>query len=168
MPGKSSQKGTIATVASKLAAGVQKHFASTTPILIAETSFSPAQLAAKLERLAFLRSEVEAAKAALKGKLEDEKREGPALRVLYFAVISFVRVAYEGAPEILADFGLAPRKTRRPLSGEEMVAAVAKRASTRAARGTIGKKEKAAIRGHVTGVVVTPVTRATEPPQKIA
>jgi hypothetical protein len=94
----------------------------------------------------------------MRGALEDEKREAPALRAFYFAVVAFVRVAYEGAPEILANFGLSPKKVKKPLSGEQQAAAAAKRAATRAARGTIGKRKKAGIKGSVTGVVVTPVT----------
>jgi hypothetical protein len=158
MPGQSSHKADVAALATKLAAGVQKHFAPTMPIVITEGTFTPTQVAAQLQKLATLRSEVDAAKAVLKGALADEKKEEPALHAFYSAVIAFVRVAYEGSPEILADFGLAPKKVRKSLSGEKQAAAVAKRASTRAARGTMGPKKKAAIKGNVTGVIVTPIT----------
>src|SRR5260370_25089587 len=42
-------------------------------------------------------------------------------------------------------------------------AAAAKRKSTRAARGVIGTRKRAAIKGDVTGVVVSPVKGAHEP-----
>jgi hypothetical protein len=162
MSGKNSNKADEAALAAKLAAGVQRHFAKLS-IVIAEGTFTAAQVAAQLEKLASLRSEVESAKAALKGALEDEKKEAPALRSFYLDVISFVRVAYGGAPEILADFGLTPKKVRKPLSAEQQAAAAAKRASTRSARGTKGKKQKAGIKGNVTGVVVTPITTPPAP-----
>ncbi|HEY6463270.1 MAG TPA: hypothetical protein VIY73_24050 [Polyangiaceae bacterium] len=44
-----------------------------------------------------------------------------------------------------------------PLTTEQKAAAAAKRASTRAARGTKGPKQKAKIKGTVTGVLVTPL-----------
>lgn len=163
MSGKGSQKGNVAAVAQKLAAGIQKHFAATASIVVAEGTFTPAQIAAELEKLATLRSAVEAAKALLKGAISDETKQMPELRAFYSAVIGYVRAAYGSSPAILADFGLAPKKARKAPSVEQQAAAAAKRASTRAARGTMGKKKKAAIRGNVSGVVVTPVTVSPNP-----
>jgi hypothetical protein len=45
-----------------------------------------------------------------------------------------------------------------------VVAAVAKRAATRVARGTKGSRQKAAIHGDVTGVTVTPVVEPAPTP----
>jgi hypothetical protein len=42
----------------------------------------------------------------------------------------------------LADFGLNPKKARTPLTIEEKAAAAAKRKATRAARHTMGSKQK--------------------------
>ena len=69
---------------------------------------------------------------------------------------------FSGQTDVLADFGLAPRKkaVRTP---EAKVAANAKAKATRTARGTKGKKQLAAISGDVTGIVVTPVTATTVP-----
>jgi hypothetical protein len=62
---------------------------------------------------------------------------------------------------VLADFGIS-LKQRGPLTVEEKTAAVAKRAATRAARHTMGPKQKLEVKGDVTGVVVTPV-KAPDP-----
>jgi hypothetical protein len=153
-----NNKSNEAALATKLAAGLQQHFAANSVLYIAKQSLSPAQVAAQLEQLATLRSGVDAAKAAFQGKLAEERAAAPALRAFYLAVVGFVRVAYEGAPQVLADFGLAPAKPRKQLTPEERAAAKAKNRATRAARGTVGKKKKLAIKGAVTGVVVTPVT----------
>jgi hypothetical protein len=58
----------------------------------------------------------------------------------------------------MATVGVAPRKRPPPLTVEQKVVANAKRAATRTARGTQGKKQKAKVTGNVTGVSMTPVT----------
>ena len=74
------------------------------------------------------------------------------------AIVQAVRTAFGGQADVLADFGLAPKKARAPLTVEQMAAAAAKRKATRAARGTTSKKaSKKGIKGAVTGIVVTPI-----------
>jgi len=68
-----------------------------------------------------------------------------------------VKLTYSESPDVLADFGLTPRKVATKLTTEEQMVAVAKRVSTRGARGTTGKKAKKAIKGDVVNVVTTPV-----------
>jgi hypothetical protein len=77
---------------------------------------------------------------------------------------------YGTAVTTLADYGLKPRKARAPQTGEQITAAAAKRTATRKARGTTGKKKKLAVKGDVTGVIVTPVTAspAAEPSTQTA
>ncbi len=67
-------------------------------------------------------------------------------------------VFYAGQVQTLTDFGLTARKTP-VVSPETMVAAAAKAKATRAARHTLGKKQKAKI----TGTVVT-TAPAVPPP----
>jgi len=61
---------------------------------------------------------------------------------------------------VLADFGIQPPKVRVPLTVEAKAAAAAKRAATRAARHTMGSQQKKAVKGDVTGIVMTPITAA--------
>jgi hypothetical protein len=65
------------------------------------------------------------------------------------------------AADILALFGLKPRKGPAPRTGEEIAAAAAKAKATRKARGTASRKQKLAIVGNVTGITVTPLTAPT-------
>ena len=67
---------------------------------------------------------------------------------------------FAGLFDTLADFGLSPRKVA-VVSPEARVAAVAKTKATRAARHTMGAKQKKAIQGDVTGVLITPITPST-------
>ena len=156
MPGKKSNRSEAA-LAEELSLGTQKHLSAVTQVLIEGVTFTPAQVITQLTTLADLRAAVDAAKAIEKGRLAEERSKGPSLVAFLHAFESFVRTAFGGQPEILADFGLAPKKVRTPLTVEQQAAANAKRAATRKARGTIGKKKKLAIKGNVTGIVVTPV-----------
>jgi hypothetical protein len=64
-----------------------------------------------------------------------------------------VRAAVKGAlgatNPALADYDIAPNKQRRALTTEEEAAKVAKAKATRAARHTMGKRQKEAIKGQV-------------------
>jgi hypothetical protein len=70
---------------------------------------------------------------------------------------------YGTAVQTLAEYGLQPRKARKPATAEELAAAKAKRAATRKARGTTSKKQKLTVHGDVTGVTVTPITTPQPP-----
>jgi hypothetical protein len=67
----------------------------------------------------------------------------------------------------LADFGIAVKKPRRPLTSEENALAVARRAATRAARRTVGPVEKLKTVGATPTVTIGPegttVAYATPP-----
>ena len=109
-----------------------------------------------------LRADVDAAKASTKAKLAAEAASMPSLRTFMSALMTYVKAAYVGSPDVLADFGIS-LKSRAPLTVEAKAAAVAKRAATRAARHTMGTQQKKAIKGAVTGVLVTPITAARPP-----
>jgi len=160
-------KTSEATLATQLAAGTQKHFASIAALMFAGGTSTPSQVVAQLVLLATLRSDAEAAKANVKVKLAAEKAQAPALHDLLIAYVAFVRATFSSA-SVLADFGLAPRKAATPLTVEQQAAAKAKRAATRKARGTMGKKEKLAVKGDVTGVAITPITAPAAQPAPAA
>jgi hypothetical protein len=77
-----------------------------------------------------------------------------------------LEAAYAGAIEQLADFGLKAPKPRTPLTPEQKAAAVKKAEATRAARHTMGPKQKAAIKGTVpaTAPETQPAAPAPTPP----
>ncbi len=138
---RSPSKGTVVALAKSLIAGTNKHLGNVTQVTLAGGSYTAAQITSKLNQLVTLRTDVDASKAATKGKLAVEKTDMPALRVFTDAVVSYVKAAYGNAPEVLADFGLTP-KARTPLTVEAKAAAAAKRAATRAARKTMGSEQQ--------------------------
>ncbi len=75
------------------------------------------------------------------------------------SITSGVRGAVGSSPTALAPYGLKPRKDPEPLTAEQNVEKAAKALATRKARGTLGKKQKAAIHGTVT----PPATGTTVP-----
>jgi hypothetical protein len=150
-------KTTDAALAEQLIAGTKLHFATAASLAFASGQFTPAQVEASLQQLATLRNDVDDARIALKAKLAAEAAQAAALREFMLAFVQFVRATFSKSPDVLADFGLEPKKAAAPLTTEQKAAAVAKREATRAARGTKGSTQLAGIKGAVTGVVITPV-----------
>jgi len=157
-------KSTEALLAAKLAAGTQKYLSKVGSLTIEGVSYTPAQLESQLNAFSSLRNDVDAAKATVKAKLALEKAQAPAMRALILAFVGILKGMFGNQPDVLADFGLPPKKARTPLTVEQKAAAAAKRKATRAARGTKGKKERLSVKGNVTGVVVTPVTAGPSEP----
>lgn len=153
-------KNTEADLAGSVAAGVTKHLSNVATLTFGVGSFTPAQLLAQLSLLVTLRQAVVAAQAVVKAKLADEAAQAPTIRATLVAFVAFVRQMYANQPDVLADFGLVPRKAATPLTAEQRAAANAKRKATLAARGIVGKQKRKAVKGDVTGVTVTPTTTA--------
>jgi len=154
-------KAGVVARAKALIAGTDKHLSNVTQVTIMGQSLSPAQVAGELQALVDLRTAVDAAKASTRAKLAEEQAQTPSLRSFMGALVMYVKAVYQNSPDVLADFGIAP-KARTPLTVEAKTASVAKGASTRAARHTMGSKQRLAVKGDVTGVTVTPVG-ATQP-----
>jgi hypothetical protein len=154
----------LVDLAVKLIAGTQKRLASTGQLRFAGKTFTPSQVEAQLQALVTLRADAEAAKALARAKVAAQRAQLPALRAFVQAFAAVIKAQYGTEPDVLADFGLEPRKAPTPLTPEQKTAAKAKRAATRKARGIIGSRKRAAVKGDVTGVIVTPVTAADELP----
>jgi hypothetical protein len=159
MATKVDNKGQAVVVAKQLIAGTEKHLTGTTQVNLVGSSFTLAELTAKLQSLVTLRTNVDAAKASTKEMLATEAAQRPSLRTLMSAYVAYLKAAYVGSPGVLADFGIN-LKSRVPLTVEGKAAAVAKRKATRAARHTMGPQQKKVIKGDVSGVLVTPITDA--------
>ena len=158
MATKKENKATVVTSATQLIAGVTKRFATGTQVSFAGGSFTPAQITSKLQALVTLRTDVDTAKASTKAKLAAESADAPALRTFMSALVAYVKAVYGTQPDVLADFGLTPKAPRTTPTIEDKAAAAAKRTATRAARHTMGSKQKPDVKGAVTGVTITPVS----------
>jgi hypothetical protein len=157
-----TQKNKSASRAEQLIAGTKQDFANVASLAFAGSTYTPAQVQTSLQTLVDLRNAVDAAKAVTATKVAAEKAQAPSLRRFMSAYVTFVKATFGDHPDVLAHFGLAPRKAATPLTVEEKAAAAAKRKATRDARHTMGPQQKRDVKGDVTGVKVTPVT-ATKP-----
>jgi hypothetical protein len=157
-------KNTDALRAQELLTGVQKHFATFNTLILGSASYTPAQLESLLQTVVDLRAAANAAKVATKAKLMAEAVQVAPLRGVMAVLSAYVKASYSQSPDVLADFGLKPRKATTPLTNEQKTLAAAKRAATRAARHTMGPKQKKGVKGDVIGVTVTPITA---PPQVV-
>src|SRR5580692_5027313 len=151
------------SLAETLIAGAKKHITTTSSLVIGGVTLTPAQVEASLQTIIDLLSGVSAAKAATQAKLVAWKAQAPSLRSQMAAFVAYVRASYGNSPDVLADFGLKPRKAKTPLTTVQRAAAAAKRAATRAARHTMGKVQKKSVKGTVTTIVSPAPTTAPEP-----
>jgi type I site-specific restriction endonuclease len=152
MPDTSKTKETA--LAQQLLAGLQKHLANVTSLTVASADYTPAQIVTALQTLMTLRAAVQAAQAAAKAKVTAENAQAPALRAIMMALVAYVKLTFSESPDVLADFGLKPKKAPTPLTAAQKAVASAKRKATRAARGITTKKAKQAVTGNVVDVAI--------------
>lgn len=144
-------------LATQVLAGFEKHLASATSITLKSVVYTPAQITTALQALVALRAAVQAAQVAAKAKLTAETAQAPALVDLLVALVAYVKLSFSESPDVLADFGLVPRKVATPQTAAQKAAASVKRKATREARGITTKKAKKALTGNVVDVTMTPV-----------
>ena len=165
----SSKQTKAATLAQlqALITGLQKRFPNGS-FTLGNTAYTTAALAQLFQGLIDAINKVNAAQASAKvavaAMASTRANVGPVL----LALKSNLLTTYGTDAETLGDFGLEPRKAPAPRTTEQKTAAAAKMRATRKARGTTSKKQKLAVRGDVTGVVVTPVTSAPASPTQPA
>jgi hypothetical protein len=139
-----------------LIAGTQKHFPSGS-FTLGNVAFTTTSLVQLFQTLADAITSVNTAQAGAKTAVAAMRATRTNVNPVVAEFTKWLRASFGTATSTLADFGLEPPKARTPMTAEAKTAAVAKRAATRAARGTTSKKQKLAVKGNVTGIIVTPV-----------
>jgi hypothetical protein len=132
-----------------LIAGSTKHLSSVTSVTLGGTTYTATSLMQALQSVLQVYADVDAARAALKAKLLVEKNQAGTNNAFVSACTVFVRSHFGNVPDVLADFGLAPKKARKPLTVEAKARKVEQGLATRTARHTMGKRQKAEIKGVV-------------------
>jgi hypothetical protein len=159
----SLKKDTAKVLAEQLVAGTRKHFSNAGSLMFGGGTYTPAQVEAFLQTIVDLRTAVDKAKADTKAKIEAEKAQTPSLRGRMAAYVTYVRATFGNAADILADFGLKPKKARTPPTTEKRAEAIAKTKATRTVRHTMGPKAKKKVKGTVTTIVTTPSATPAQP-----
>jgi hypothetical protein len=152
----------------KIRAGLQLHEQGATVITIGGVGHTVTDLLAKIQDDITATDATDKARAEWLQSVQSERDSHQQVDPLLRGIKQFVMLQYgdsQAASATLADFGYTPRKVpvRSPTTS---VAAANKSRATRKARNTMGAKQKKAVKGDVTGVVVTPVhgTPAPAPP----
>ena len=156
---KSESKATALAQVQALIAGTNKHFPNGS-FTLGNTVYTTASLVQALKVLEEAITRVNALQASTKDAVSAMHAAETQVAPLLRDYRSVVRAAFSTTAAQLADFGLEPPKARKPLDSEKRALAAAKMRATRKARGTTSKKQKLAVKGDVTGVLVTPITTA--------
>jgi len=137
-------------------AGIQKHLSKNPTVILDGVALAPADIIATLQNATDTADAVSAPKAAFHKAVADAKTAATASDALHLALKTYVVSQFKTAPAVLADFGFAPPRRRAP-DVSTKAGAIAKSAATRAARHTMGVRQRDEVTGHVVGITVTPV-----------
>src|ERR1700677_149681 len=157
MPNTRKNKATRANLIRQVKAGLAKYYGSTT-LVLAGTSYKPAALQAFLQADVDANDASTAARANWLNTVKVSQSADSETDAVLRAVKAQVLAQHGDAPDadtVLVDFGYAPRKVPTK-TVEQKTAAVAQTKATREARGTMGPKEKAKIKGVVPAVSAEP------------
>jgi hypothetical protein len=141
-----------------LADGLNKHSATIPPIFVAGATVPLKDIITTLQTRVTASKNVQPARATWLAAVKADRDERATSETLVSAVKQSLLVFFAGQVDTLSDFGLTGRKAP-VVSPEVRVAAAAKAKATREARHTLGKAQKAKIKG-----TVTPTAPATAPP----
>jgi hypothetical protein len=146
------------TADQKLIDGFTKHGAKLATLVIGGTSYKTADVITIMQGLVNSANAVVASRATWQAAVVADSAGRTKEKAFISGVRQSLFVAFGGAIDTLADFGLTPHKARTALTPEEKQAAAAKGKATRAARHTMGRKQKAQIKGTSAPASTTPRT----------
>ena len=138
----------------KLADGLTQHAATAPTVVLAGVTLKPSDVVAKLQARLVQAKAVSTAAAAWHGAVKNDLAAAGQIKPLLATAKQALLAAYASQLGVLGDFGLTPRK-KAVISPATRTAAALKAKATRAARGTTGHVQKAAIKAPVT---ITPAT----------
>ncbi len=127
------------------------------------TSVQSSEIISALQARIAAANTVQSTRAAWQTAVKANANERASTKALILSVTQAVQLMYGGSIDKLAEFGLKPRKTRTALTPEQKLAAAAKAKATRAARHTMGSKQKKSVKGTVTAIVAPTSPTASSP-----
>jgi hypothetical protein len=131
---------------------------SITSLVIGSATVTTKDIVATLQSRIDARTTVEPARAPWQSAVQADRALEAKTKPFVAAVRASLLASFAGNIDTLAKFGLAPRQ--KPVTTPEVkVAAAAKAKATRAARHTMGPKQKASVKG-----TVSPTAPATDVP----
>jgi hypothetical protein len=141
----------------RLIEGYTKHAAIIPSVVLDGASATTKDIIATLQSRVDKARASESARATWLAAVQAERAERDETRRFVSGLKQAALLAFGGRLDALADFGLTPRKPRVD-TPDQKLAAIAKGKATRAARHTMGSRQRAAIKG-----TVAPKVTAAEP-----
>jgi hypothetical protein len=148
----------------KLIVGLQKHEQSLSSLVIGGTSYKTSDVIAVVQTLVNSAQTVVSSRATWQASIVADDNAQAKNKTFMSGLRQSLLVAFGSSVDVLADFGMTPHKTRAARTPEEKAEATAKAKATRAARHTMGKKQKAQIKGSVASPVPGDVTKTPATP----
>jgi hypothetical protein len=131
----------------KLIDGITKHEQAIPSLTIGSTSYKPTDIITILQARIAAANTTLSTRATWQSAVLADKSELTKTQTVVSGVRQAILLMFAGAVDTLADFGLKPRKARAVRTPAEKAEASAKAKATRAARHTMGSKQKASIKG---------------------
>jgi hypothetical protein len=135
-------------------AGVEKHFASTPTLAVAGTPMTPKDIVASLQGVIDVIDRTGTTGKAFHDAVAAQRAALAKGNAFLKALKMLVQNQLGSSQAVLGDFGFQIPTRQRPTE-ETKAVAVVKRAATRVARGTKGKRQKAKIKGTVPQTTTT-------------
>jgi hypothetical protein len=142
--------------------GINKHSATMPTVIVAGAAVPLKDITTTLQARIEAAKNVTPAKATWQVAVAADRDQRAKSKTLVTVLKQTLVLHFDGQVETLADFGLTGRKTT-VVSPETRVAAAAKAKATRAARHTMGKKQKAKIKAAVPAAAPEVPPAATTP-----
>ncbi len=143
--------------------GLNKHAATITSMVIAGASMTTKDIVGSLQSRIDTAKAAQSTRATWLAAVQADRDDRDKTKTFVSGLKQALLVAFAGQIDTLADFGLTGRKPR-VATPEEKLAAAAKAKATREARHTMGKNQKAAIKGTVTPTAPAPAAPTVPTP----
>ncbi len=156
--GLKKNKATRQNASRKIVSGIRKHL--TESVTLVGVTYTPSKLAKMFQDGIDVADATDAASKAWHAAVATEKENTQALSGVQTSLRDHVSATYGASSTEFADFGFAP-KAVRVVTADTKAEAVKKRAATRAARRTMGSRQRLEVTGEVPPAPSTPTTAAT-------
>jgi hypothetical protein len=134
----------------KSIAAIQKYLMQLASMLVAGVAYTPAQFIALLQKDIDLADAASNAREDLRVAAEAARQQRATMTPILVGFRAFLENMFTD-PSTIAEFGFLPRTRSKP-TAETTAVAVNKRAATRAARHTMGSKQKLPLRRGTSGI----------------
>jgi hypothetical protein len=161
-----SSKQTFGAQLRALQAAVLANHGADDRIVVGKTSYTPEELSAKIDAYLAVQAQTVVAKNGYHLAVSNETASNADARAFRDQVQGYVIAQHGKSDTILLQYGFGPARPKRTTAAVQAVAVV-KRRATRKARGTMGKKAKAKIKGVVDPAIEQALTAASTPVREV-